>query len=590
VQGPPGAAQAAQPPLDPAGQARYRLALEAGRMGTWYWDVAGGDLDWDEPLHHVFGIEPGSFAGTFEAYLSLLHPDDVDHVVTTIQSSLSRRQDHYVEHRVVLSDGSVRWVSGTGRSILGPDGEVVAMMGVGADITEQRAASEAREVAEEATALARGAAERSSARLALLGRVSGVLGGSLDVDTTLRQVADLVVAEHLADWCVVEVAQGPHDVMQQLAIAHRDPAMVEMARQVRKDYPPELRPDSGIGQVLRTGEPQLWADIPAELLAQSARDERHLELLTSLRLNSVMMIPLPARGRVLGVVTMIGTHDRSFDEHDLEVAVELGRRAGVALDNASLYADRDRVARTLQESLLPPMLPAVPGLDLAAHYRAGSQAAGIGGDFYDVFPAGDGSWRVVIGDVCGKGVEAAALTGALRYAVRAAAVLAPSPARALRAVNETFLHEDWDDRFATVALAQVVTSNGAASVTLSSGGHPTALLRRADGSVEKVDAPGSLVGLLVQARFTETSRELATGDCLLLYTDGVTEAGSPGELFGEERLTDVLGSADATSAASLVAAVRDAVDAFTRSSGRQAAGEDEGANRDDVAVICLRVT
>lgn len=588
MQGPPGAAQAAQPPLD-AGQARYRMALEAGRMGTWYWDVAGGVLDWDEPLHHVFGIEPGSFAGTFEAYLALLHPEDVDHVVSTIRSSLEGRQDHYVEHRVVLPDGSVRWVSGTGRSILGPDGDVVAMMGVGADLTEQRAASEAREVAEEATALARDAAERSSARLALLGRVSGVLGGSLDVDTTLRQVADLVVAEQLADWCAVEVAQGAHEVLQ-LAVAHRDPALVEMARQVRKDYPPELNPDSGIGQVLRTGEPQLWKHIPADLLAQSARDERHLELLTSLRLSSVMMIPLPARGRVLGVVTMVGTHDRSFDEHDLDAAVELGRRAGVALDNANLYADRDRVARTLQESLLPPMLPAVPGLDLAAHYRAGSQAAGIGGDFYDVFPAGDGSWRVVIGDVCGKGVEAAALTGALRYAVRAAAVLAPSPARALLAVNETFLHEDWDGRFATVALAHVVTSSGAASVTLSSGGHPTVLLRRADGSVEKVDAPGSLVGLLTQAGFSETSRELAAGDCLLLYTDGVTEAGRPGELFGEERLTEVLGSADARSAATLVAAVRDAVDSFSRSSGPQTPGENEGANRDDVAVICLRVT
>ncbi|MGZ4595848.1 MAG: SpoIIE family protein phosphatase [Actinomycetes bacterium] len=586
MQGRPGSTQSVAP-LGPAGLERYQLALEAGRMGTWYWDVAHGTLDWDEQLHKVFGLDPATFEGTFEAYLALLHPDDVAHTVATIQQSMEGGRDHYVEHRVLLRDGSLRWVNGTGRAVLGPDGEVIAMMGVGADITEQRAATEARIAAEEASAVARDAAERSQARLALLGRVSRVLGASLDVSTTLQQLADLVVEEHLADWCVVEIPGGPHGIAQ-LALAHRDPAMIEMARRWQVDYPPELTDDSGLGKVLRTGEPELWPTIPAEVLVESARDEAHLEIIRSLSLSAGMIIPLPARGRVLGALSMLGTDGRSFDEHDLAAAVELGRRAGVALDNANIYADRDRVARTLQESLLPPRLPVVPGLDLAAHYRPGSRSLGIGGDFYDVFPAGDGSWRVVIGDVCGKGVEAAALTGAVRYALRTAAVLATSPAEALRVVNETFLHEDWDGRFATLALLQVEPIAGGARVTLASGGHPPALLRRAAGEVERVEVPGSLIGLLPEAEFGETTRDLEAGDCLLLYTDGATEAGSHGDLFGEDRLIHVVETAPAHSAADLVGAVADAVDAFTGGPHESAGPADDGS-RDDLAVMCVRV-
>ena len=191
-----------------AGVERYELALQAGRMGTWYWDVTANRIDWDDQLPRVFGLEPGQFDGSFESYLGLLHPDDVDATIASIQDSVATGRDHYVEHRVIHPDGSVHWVSGTGRPIVGPDGEVVAMVGVGADISEQHAAHEATRAAEAATAIAQDAAARSQARLALLGRVSGVLGASLDVAITLQQLADIVVHEGLADWCAVEVPGG----------------------------------------------------------------------------------------------------------------------------------------------------------------------------------------------------------------------------------------------------------------------------------------------------------------------------------------------------------------------------------------------
>lgn len=567
---------------------RYRLALEAGRIGTWAWDATTGRVDWDEPLERLYGLEPGTFGGTMDDYLALLHPDDVAPMTASVQSSVETGADHDVEHRVLLPGGRVRWVRGTGRSVVDPDGTVTGMVGVAADITDQRETQEARRAAEAARAAAQDTAARSQARLALLGRISGVLGGSLDVATTLQQVADLVVHERLADWCVVQLPGGSHGVSQ-VALAHVDPAMIDLARQVQEAYPPELRQDSGLGKVLATGEAEFWPTVPPDALAAAARDATHLELLRSLNLSAAMVIPLAARGRILGAMTLIGTHGRSFDTGDLEAAVQTGVRAGMALDNANLYAERDQVARTLQRSLLPPALPDVPGLDLAAHYRPGSAAHGIGGDFYDVFPAGGDSWRVVVGDVCGKGVEAAALTAAVRYALRTAAVLTHSPAQVLSIVNETLLRDSWDERFATLAFVALDLDDDGARVTVAGGGHPAPLVRRADGSVEQLETDGMLVGALAEADFTETTTRLRAGDCLLLYTDGATEAGLTSDLFGEARLRATLAHAPADSATSVVRCVADAVERFAAvgADGVGTAGSDDGL--DDLALIAVLV-
>src|ERR1700710_2766013 len=201
---------------------RYELALEAGRMGTWYWDATSDTLDWDEPLMRVFGVTPETFGGTFGAYLALLHPDDVAPTVASVEEALRTQSEHRVEHRMIGPDGTVRWASGSGRVLTDEHGVVTGMVGVGADITEQKAEQEARRAAEAATEIARAAADEAQARLALLGRISGVLGGSLDVTTTLQQVADLVVQERVADWCVVQLPAGEGGV-EQVALAHRDP-------------------------------------------------------------------------------------------------------------------------------------------------------------------------------------------------------------------------------------------------------------------------------------------------------------------------------------------------------------------------------
>ena len=282
-------------------------------------------------------------------------------------------------------------------------------------------------------------------------------------------------------------------------------------------------------------------------------------------------------------MTLIGTDGRSFDNDDLEAAIQMGVRAGVAIDNANVYAERDIVARTLQRSLLPPTLPPVPGLDVAAHYRPGSVAHGIGGDFYDIFPAGTSSWRVVVGDVCGKGVDAAALTTAVRYAIRTAAVLTESPVDVLELVNETLLHDDWGERFATLSLVTLDLLDEGLRITVANGGHPSPLLRRADGTVERLATDGMLLGALPEAVFTGTTAVLHPGDCLLLYTDGATEAGRPPNLFGDERLARTLAAAPVDTASAVIDAVAGEVDRFVAATVADTVDDDRHGSRDGVA-------
>jgi serine phosphatase RsbU (regulator of sigma subunit) len=256
-------------------------------------------------------------------------------------------------------------------------------------------------------------------------------------------------------------------------------------------------------------------------------------------------------------------------------------RAGVAFDNATLYADRDTVARTLLDCLIPGALPDVPGAEVVALHKEGRSSLGLGGDFYDGVALGEDRWMLAVGDVCGKGVEAAALTGAVRYAVRTAAILTESPAQVLRIVNDALLREAWTGRFATLVLARLDRTSTGFRLTVSAAGHPAPLVRRTGGTVEGVDVEGTLVGLLAEAQFGETVVDLADGDCVLLFTDGLTEAGAPGEMFGDERLAAALAAADPSSAERLARDVLARVEAFATGT--------RSAERDDMAVLVVRV-
>jgi serine phosphatase RsbU (regulator of sigma subunit) len=264
----------------------------------------------------------------------------------------------------------------------------------------------------------------------------------------------------------------------------------------------------------------------------------------------------------------------------VEFAEELARRAGMAIDNARLYTERTRIAHTLQARLLPERLPEIPGVRMAARYRAAGELNEVGGDFYDVFPRSGEEWALVVGDVSGKGAEAAAVTALARYTLRATAIDEPSPSDALRRLNAAMLGHDGSGQFATVVLAYVAAGEaGALRVRLALGGHPPPLVLRADGAIEVPGTFGTVLGVVDRLRLADTELTLGRGETMLLYTDGVTEAGPRGDPVGQVGLEALLRSVSSRDPQAIVDAVEQAT-----------VGAQTGEPRDDVALLALGVS
>jgi len=274
-------------------------------------------------------------------------------------------------------------------------------------------------------------------------------------------------------------------------------------------------------------------------------------------------------GRVVGALCVADHQPRQWSSRDVEALWTLADVAAgeVALQAALRHgAECAALAKTLQESLLPPRLPEIPGLQVAARYAAGGTGAEVLGDFYDVFPSVRGSWGMVVGDVCGKGVPAAKSTALARYTLRAEAHRETRPSVILAALNQALL--DWltdDPRFLTAIYATVKPTVAGASVRISSGGHPLALVHRANGSVRAVGRPGTLLGLLPDPELHDPRCLLRAGDSLILFTDGVTEARSHTgrSLYGDDRLHDLIAGLGSMPAARIADAIQQAVLSFT---------------------------
>ena len=384
---------------------------------------------------------------------------------------------------------------------------------------------------------ARAQAVLQQERLNFLAEAGEILSGSLRYERTVEHLLQLCVPR-MADWCIVDVLE-PDGSIGQLSVAHVDPEKAELVRELRRRFPPDLR-DHPIPRVIETGNPEIRPLISEEEIRAEAQSEEHLGILRELGVTGHMVVPLPARQKILGAISFIsGSSGRRYTNADLALAEILGRRAALALDNSRLYQERSQLARSLQQSLLPTSLPKVPGLEVAARYRPAPEGD-VGGDFYDVFEVGDGRWALVIGDVAGKGPDAAALTALVRHTVRTAWLEKDrDPEEILRILHGVILREE-TERFCTLILGTLDLSTQPHALVLASGGHPPPLVLRADGSVEAVRVPGMLVGALSEAEFARRELALGPGDSLLLYTDGIGDVGRPSQVPIEERLAELL--------------------------------------------------
>lgn len=537
---------------------RIALALQAARIGTWHWDMVTGTIDRDASLDDILGIEAGSSQPSFEEYVSRVHPDDQPSFGRRLQGALVEGASTLaVEHRIVRPNGDVRWLEAKAHLAYAPDGSPTELDGVVVDVTERHHSQEARAEAQRATVVAQervGAVER---RISLLARSADLLDAPLDLDAALQEVADLAI-EVLADWCTVDLLSEGR--VHRAAVAHRDPTMVARARQVQRTFPQDPN-EPAFRRLLDDLEPLFAQHVDDSIVEATVPDPEQRGILREFDISSYLVVPLVARGRGIGAITLVACHGRQLDPEDVDLAAELGRRAGAAVEKTRLYAELQETAQVLQASLLPARLPEIPGATLSAHYRSGTEGLQIGGDFYDVFRTGPDRWWVVLGDVCGRGPAAAALTAAVRYSVRAVAPDTSDPAAVLRRLNEVLLDQVDDGQFTSLVLATFVAGVGDGApdrppevlrLTVASAGHPPPLHFSPTTGVTQVPCSGTVVGLLPNIDVAGVDVALAPGETLLFFTDGATEARTlDGRMVGEERLSVLFdahchGTGDAT--------------------------------------------
>jgi PAS domain S-box-containing protein len=412
--------------------------------------------------------------------------------------------------------------------------------------------------------------QREQQRSAFLAEASVVLASSLDYAQTLQNVARLAVPE-IADWCGVDLVDADGDRVP-VAVAHVDPARLQLAEELRRYPLTDADVEHGLGRVLRTGESVLYPDIPDQMLSLAAVSDEHLALLRALEMRSAAVVPIRLGKRILGAMTLVGAESgRILDRADLELAEQIASRAAVAIENSRLYSERSMIARTLQESLLPERLPEIPGYELAGAYLPAFEGTEVGGDFYDAWVVSRG-WMITIGDVTGKGFEAAALTSLVRHNLRAMSEFVSSPAELLARLDSVLKKQGKGSTCTAILLR--LDEDGA---TIAMGGHPLPIRITSVGARHVGDF-GPMIGAFEGVAWQDTSLPLTPGDILVMYTDGVTDAvGTDGERWGQFRLRDTLDGCRDLTASKVVERLNDAVASFQ-----------VGDHADDTAILALR--
>lgn len=417
-------------------------------------------------------------------------------------------------------------------------------------------------------------AKRVADRDALLLDVGAAVDFAGSMNDRTQALAQLL-AERFADLCLVDHLDGS-GTLRRIGQAARRPEAAELLAQL-----PTASAESGPAAVIRGGEPVLVADVDDAVLRRVSATDEELELRRALGIRSSMVLPLAAQGVVTGAITLAihGEGGRRFGPDDLAFGAQLAQRASLALDNARLYESEHEIATTLQQALLPPRLPAPPGVEVGVRYRPAGSGVMVGGDFYDLFRGAEG-WIAVVGDVRGKGPRAAAVTALVRHTLRARASTDGIVA-ALQTVNDALRDQHDDELFCSIAAVEFTLDGDpplSGRLRAAAAGHPPPLVLRADRELEALPACGRLLGPFDDPDLTPAEATLRPGDTILLYTDGLSEARRDGEQFGEDRLHDAVVAAPRGSLAGLLTHIE--LEAVTFAQGQP---------QDDIALVALRL-
>jgi PAS domain S-box-containing protein len=456
---------------------------------------------------------------------------------------------------IVRATGEERWLIIRSSPIRDPDnGSVLLAVNVYEDITEVK---------------------RVQLAEAFMAQASRVLASSMDYRETLERVARLAVPQ-IAAGCAIDLVDEDGEIVQ-VAVHHADPDKLVLAAELGRRFRRTLDGPGQVAEVIRTGEAQIFSSGDDPDLLRVAGDSEHERMLRALDATTVIIVPLLSGVQTLGAITLVSSQSmRRLSGLDVALAERLGRRAGTAVENARLYTERARIAHTLQRALLPQSLPVVSGAEVRARYHAAGELNEVGGDFYDVFPRGDG-WILAIGDVVGKGARAAGVTALARHTLRAAAMRDEDGEEMLRLLHRALRHQPSGADMCTVCLAELELDPPPGRLRVQLAGHPPALLIRG-GEVHQVGRPGTLLGVIDPVRVHPVEVELEMGDTVLMYTDGVLDAGRTDTPLGESGLIELCRRGARDGLEQLLERVE------------QAALERAGqAARDDIALLGLRV-
>ncbi|MER5950060.1 SpoIIE family protein phosphatase [Streptomyces sp. NPDC001904] len=495
--------------------------------------------------------------------------------------------------------GAVPLLNGTGmRSVvtvpLKVEGRLTGSLGVAAESPDRYSNEEALRLqfAADRIALAVESARLGELEklrrgsLSFLVEASDLLAGTLDRDQTLALMAQMTVPT-LATWCAVYTIADQASDPYLSYVLHEDEERIDgLKALLSKISPPEPVPTPGA---------RVWP-APAEAAHQAAlrTSMRSLGLNEPTSITSgigttlatasavggeTVVLPLVARNRVIGMLTLGKPTDEHFRQEILELAEDLSRRAALALDNARLYSERMAISQSLQRSLLPPELPDVPGVEVEVIYRAAGEGNEVGGDFYDLFPIRDGAYGFAIGDVCGTGPEAAAVTGLARHALRLLAREGFGGPAVLERLNAAILDEGARSRFLTLLYGELwPQEDGSAVLKMVCAGHPLPLRLRQDGTVVPFAEPQPLLGVMDDLELYEQTMTLDAGDVLLCVTDGITERREGTRMLGDDGLAEVLSTCTGLTAGAVAARIMRAVERFAAD-----------APSDDMAILTMRV-
>jgi GAF domain-containing protein len=417
---------------------------------------------------------------------------------------------------------------------------------------------------------ARAEAEQNRQRLDVLARAGQRLALSLEFEDTLSSVLALAV-QFYSEHAILYLGTDP-SAMTVRATAHRDEERGRRVEEVLRRYVPDPgNPTSQILEAIRTGRPVPIRPLTDRQMIDLGLPPEVVEESREVQARSGLIVPLLARHGVIGALSLTNSSEGvEMDRDDVDFAVEFADRVAVAIENASLYEAQRNVSHVLQQGLLPNTLPDIPGHEVAGRYVAAGLASEAGGDFYDVLELGPDATMIAVGDVCGRGPEAASVMGKARATLRALARRIDSPADLLREVNDILLAEPLAGRFVTAGIVRL--ERGERTVArIALAGHPRPVLVSAD-RVVLVGEHGPLLGIFDQVEFDEAVVPMEPGSALVTFTDGIETR----EVHAEDRALDVLRGVAGRTAADLADAVAGAA---------VPSGGDQG---DDVAVVAVR--